>query len=524
MAGLDQPMSVRQISDLAINFEFQPHIALKYWLRTAETMLRESQIYEQEGNGQQAYLLLMRYASLVLEYFPKHPQAGAPEAKAGLKAATKAITEVVQRMESLKPAINARYISWQEELERRGNISAPTRNGSRRQGGFDPAVAGRRTTLAAADNSDLAVEMAHNEMRRRQTKRRATRQGGISEHEEQERRTAGLWDDWEAALSKIPDTRNDLEDDAQMQRDMYASRMRTSKPYSQTSDGSPRATIESIQSRPELPRGPCTDYRYPSIPKPQPVTIDNTNQSRKARSQSPSKPTVPQRPRKDRLEEQSFDEPPTRPEKSVPVTPAVSVPGTKESYTFKPSAYLENGKPLRTVFLPTTLREKFLQIAAPNTLKNLETCGMLCGTLVSNALFISHVVIPEQESTSDTCDTINESGFFDYCATEDLMVLGWIHTHPSQTCFMSSRDLHTHCGYQIMMAESIAIVCAPSRNPSWGVFRLTDPPGMPSILHCRKTGLFHPHEETNIYTDALRPGHVCEHDGLQFQLVDLRSK
>jgi hypothetical protein len=32
---------------------------------------------------------------------------------------------------------------------------------------------------------------------------------------------------------------------------------------------------------------------------------------------------------------------------------------------------------------------------------------------------------------------------------------------------MSSRDLHTHCGYQIMMPESIAIVCAPTKNPSW---------------------------------------------------------
>jgi STAM-binding protein len=99
-------------------------------------------------------------------------------------------------------------------------------------------------------------------------------------------------------------------------------------------------------------------------------------------------------------------------------------------------------------------------------LANLETCGILCGTLISNALFISRLVIPEQESTSDTCETTNEGALFDYCDSEDLMVLGWIHTHPTQTCFMSSRDLHTHCGYQVMMPESIAIVCAPSTEPS----------------------------------------------------------
>lgn len=134
------------------------------------------------------------------------------------------------------------------------------------------------------------------------------------------------------------------------------------------------------------------------------------------------------------------------------------------TFTFQPSAYLENGSPLRTIFLPPNLRHQFLKIALSNTQANLETCGVLCGTLISNALFISKLVIPDQESTSDTCETINEDKLFEYVDGEDLMVLGWIHTHPTQTCFMSSRDLHTHAGYQAMMPESIAIVCAPSKG------------------------------------------------------------
>lgn len=134
------------------------------------------------------------------------------------------------------------------------------------------------------------------------------------------------------------------------------------------------------------------------------------------------------------------------------------------AFEFKPSAHLENGSPLRTIFLPPDLRHRFLAVAEPNTRANLETCGILCGTLISNALFVSKLVIPEQKSTSDTCETINENLLFDHVDGEDLMVLGWIHTHPTQTCFMSSRDLHTHCGYQVMMPESIAIVCAPSKN------------------------------------------------------------
>ena len=150
----------------------------------------------------------------------------------------------------------------------------------------------------------------------------------------------------------------------------------------------------------------------------------------------------------------------------------------------------------------------------------------MCGTVISNALFISHLIIPDQESTSDTCDTTEEgdNNLFDYCDSNDLLVCGWIHTHPSQTCFLSSRDLHTSSGYQIMLPEAIAIVCAPRHNPDWGIFRLTDPPGLPSVLNCTQKGLFHPHAENNLYTDALRPGHVVEGPGLKFQTVDMRKR
>lgn len=95
---------------------------------------------------------------------------------------------------------------------------------------------------------------------------------------------------------------------------------------------------------------------------------------------------------------------------------------------------------------------------------------MLCGILKSNALFITRLIVPEQTSTSDTCETLNEEELFDYCDKEELLVIGWIHTHPTQTCFMSSRDLHTHVGYQVMMPESVAIVCAPSKSPRYVPF------------------------------------------------------
>ena len=81
----------------------------------------------------------------------------------------------------------------------------------------------------------------------------------------------------------------------------------------------------------------------------------------------------------------------------------------------------------------------------------------------------------------------------------------------------------------MMLAESIAIVCAPSKGDvthggDWGAYRLTDPPGKKAILNCDQPGIFHPHDVENIYTDALRPGHVVEAKGMQFEVVDLRNK
>lgn len=62
-----------------------------------------------------------------------------------------------------------------------------------------------------------------------------------------------------------------------------------------------------------------------------------------------------------------------------------------------------------------------------------------------------------------------------------------------RSCFMSSLDLHTHASYQATLPEAVAIVCAPNDEPSFGLFRLTAPFGLQTILNCREPGLFHPH-------------------------------
>ncbi|CAK5276633.1 unnamed protein product [Mycena citricolor] len=185
------------------------------------------------------------------------------------------------------------------------------------------------------------------------------------------------------------------------------------------------------------------------------------------------------------------------------------------------------GKPrLKTCVLPKRTIDRFLAIATVNTSRNMETCGLLLGREIvrestGRARFvIETLLIPKQHATSDTCTMDEEEMVLMFTEERGLITLGWIHTHPTQSCFMSSVDVHTHASFQRMLPESFAVVCAPKHEPNFGIFRLTDPPGLETVLSCTAREAFHPHPDVPIYTDADR-GHVLLSDG-QLEIVDLR--
>ncbi|KAE9992576.1 hypothetical protein Vi05172_g11497 [Venturia inaequalis] len=514
-----EPMNVASIVQLAASYEYDSDIPLRYWLRSADAMQKQAQSYERDGNEQDAYLFYMRHALLGLEKLSIHPETRQPQNKSAYAKLKLDIKKNLGQLETLRPKIEERYEQHQKHIVRRKpvnvqwtiddpqnrsssstaeDVERPTSSGSRQR---------KEIRTGHGENHDrLARSLAHKEFKKRRPQQ-------VSPQDDV--------DDLSRLVIRAGERNNDA----------FAEQNGVSRQDSKTSM-------------------PSRNYNYPTVPgkkdydwRDQPAVPQKTNIQWDS---APLRSSAPQLPPKERLptsqpplppKERSpadFAYPlaPPRPEKIL--TPEYSQPPSRAStqtpdpqtqdYTFVPSAYTESGAPLRTVFINPHLRHDFLRVASSNTAKNLETCGILCGTLISNAFFISKLVIPEQEATSDTCDTVNESALFDYVDQHDLMTLGWIHTHPTQTCFMSSRDLHTHGGYQVQLAESIAIVCAPSKTPDVGVFRLTDPPGLKTILGCRATGLFHPHDVDNIYCDATRPGHVAELEGLEFELVDLRPK
>ncbi|KAM1081324.1 hypothetical protein ACFX19_016046 [Malus domestica] len=173
--------------------------------------------------------------------------------------------------------------------------------------------------------------------------------------------------------------------------------------------------------------------------------------------------------------------------------------------------------------ISTTMMEHFMKLAKSNTDKSLETCGILGGSLKNRKFYVTALIIPKQESTSNSCQATNEEEIFEVQDKQSLFPLGWIHTHPTQSCFMSSIDLHTHYSYQIMLPEAVAIVMAPQGGSrTHGIFRLTNPGGMSVIRQCQHRG-FHPHDQPPdggpIYKTC---ADVYMNPDLKFDVIDLR--
>ncbi|KAI6660042.1 AMSH-like protease isoform X2 [Oopsacas minuta] len=177
---------------------------------------------------------------------------------------------------------------------------------------------------------------------------------------------------------------------------------------------------------------------------------------------------------------------------------------------------------LRSVIIPQDIRQKFEIISQTNSNNKVETCGILCGVLKDGeegeSLQVTHLVIPKQKGGPDSCDTLDEHDLFEFQDKNDLITIGWIHTHPTQTAFLSSVDQHTQASYQILLDEAVALVLAPKYN-ELGVFSLTSPQGLFYVNSCKKPG-FHPHPRVPPLFNTC--SHVHFSSTILIQIADLR--
>jgi STAM-binding protein len=204
----------------------------------------------------------------------------------------------------------------------------------------------------------------------------------------------------------------------------------------------------------------------------------------------------------------------------------VSKQATSSLPTSQGVAEVRRRQKLRDVHISLKLMDDFLRFAEANTRRSIETCGILAGSLSpDDACFsVTALIVPKQEGTSDTVQALAEEEIFDAQDSRGLYPLGWIHTHPTQTCFLSSIDVHTQCGYQTMLDEAVAIVMAPrDMKKRVGIFRLTTPGGLQLVQQCPLRG-FHAHPPTKTGQELYELcGHVYINPRIGYEVVDLRA-
>jgi STAM-binding protein len=191
----------------------------------------QAQVYEAEGNDAQTYLLLYRHADLVLQKLQGHPDRNKPENRKALNAATTAVSRDLKKLEDIAPRIKKRHEEHAERrrrqqealksLEGKGGKSLPQEldglaiqpwGSKRRSYDSRPTIDAR-----AQENQSLAARLAQREVKRRDTIRRGVRQHGMSEEEEQARRSGGRWDSWQDELAG-DDLSNQLQEVARLQQ------------------------------------------------------------------------------------------------------------------------------------------------------------------------------------------------------------------------------------------------------------------------------------------------------------------
>merc|ERR1719447_574616 len=207
--------------------------------------------------------------------------------------------------------------------------------------------------------------------------------------------------------------------------------------------------------------------------------------------------------------------------KPLPSATAPAAPSSAASPapTFDRSAkpQLSTTSSMRKVLVPQDLISTFLRIAKVNSDRGIETLGTLGGSLRNNRLVISHLVIPRQTGKSDSCTMEGLEDVWDIHDRENIIFLGWIHTHPEYDVFLSSVDMHNQYEWQHMLPEALAIVCSIKFDKT-GFLSLTEA-GLQEIGRCDQVN-FHPHsKEPPLFEDAT---HVDVDPNTRVTLKDLR--
>ncbi|KAF8401362.1 hypothetical protein HHK36_012298 [Tetracentron sinense] len=514
MKAVNSPINIKAI---ARKVDVDDRIPLRYYYRIADNLLKQASIYREEKNLIDLYIILLRFSSLVSETIPFHRdyQASLPKEKTIYK---KKLLGVIDELESLQPDFQRRVT----ELNRAHTGAQP--DGSERTS-YNSATKNKISSILDVERLYPASRSASQSSWKRNNEHTQVVSSNSVQIDKQFQKLSfslllpkeetlsrhsllgpnGLGGHWLGPSTGVKvhyPSNADLIPTENSGSGLNLLAGQNGLAVKDVDSGGDKSELESVLS---LDDG--------SWLRPAEESCSSSNNDMREDLlqlniiRQPSPPPV--------LAHVQQDLHPISPSKVADPRPG-------------PAQLSQDGMPSSNSYqhlhIPVKMMEDFLRLARTNTAKNLETCGVLAGSLKNRVFHITTLIVPKQESTSDSCQTMNEEEIFDVQDNLSLFPLGWIHTHPSQTCFMSSVDLHTHYSYQIMLPEAIAIVMAPTDASSpHGIFHLSDPGGVSLIRNCQQRG-FHPHEEpldgSPIYEHC---SHVYMNPNLKFDVVDLRG-
>ncbi|CAN1856540.1 AMSH-like ubiquitin thioesterase 1 [Linum perenne] len=483
-------------------------ISLRFYYRIADNVLRQAYIFRQEKNIIDLYIMLLRFSSLVSETIPCHREfkSSSQAKKLSLK---KQLLGALQELEKLKPAVqqkinelnhNHTYQVNGQSYNVQSNVSQWPSVPTKPIPSYDFAQASslqRPSNLQVSLAKPVAEQFGRMSLSFPRPKDETLSKHSIFGPN-------GLYGNWQPPSTdkrvqypsnidlspvEIPSFQQSIGNGFPQKSDSRISEPQSSSRTESTLNLYEKEANQSCQTGEP---NPMISFDTEDIP----VLPDIIRQ--------PSPPAV--------LAEVQDLAPLTSPQVTEPEHKMdISAPDVRKD-------------PLQ-LHISTTMMESFMKLAKRNTDNDLETCGILAGSLKNRKFYITALIIPKQESTSSSCQATNEEEIFEVQDKRSLFPLGWIHTHPTQSCFMSSIDVHTHYSYQIMLPESVAIVMAPrdsSRQVKHGIFRLTTPGGMSVIRQCQQRG-FHPHDPPPdggpIYDTCTD---VYMNPTLKFEVIDLR--
>ncbi|CAI0380837.1 unnamed protein product [Linum tenue] len=438
------------IAASARRLDVDNRISLRFYYRIADNILRQADIFRLEKNVIDLYIMLLRFSSLVSETIPRHREYGSsPQTKkVYLK---KKLLAAVEELEKLKPAVQQRINEfnhrhtyqlngWSNNHQSDASQWPPVKNGTMPSYDLTKAV---RPIFQTSGFSGPRTQQLSLARPVEEQFHRISLSFPLPKEETLSRHSIfgpnGLYGNWQPPKSdkrvqypmnidlspvEIPRLQHSVESSLPVEKESSISQLgssepsignglphksdsRTSEPQSSSAE---LTVIQSDESRNRKTVEPVAMISFDT--QDVPIHTDIVRQ--------PSPPAV-------LAEVQDL----------IPVTsPQVMEPDCKMDIS---APDLRSESPLE-LHISTNMMESFMKLAKINTDKNLETCGILAGSLKNRKFYISALIIPKQESTTDSCQATNEEEIFEVQDKRSLFPLGWIH---------------------IMLPESVAIVMAP---------------------------------------------------------------